>query len=142
MCSPRFSSHQDFGVKLWEKMGAPKEKLIIGLATYGRSFTLTSPTLATGMNAPSSGGGKAGEFTRESGFLAFYEVCELLKSGTARYIWDDEQKVPYAVAGDQWVGFDDERSLREKLKWINDNGYGGAMVWTVDMVGDRVGSSS
>lgn len=115
-------------------MGAPKEKLIIGLATYGRSFTLTSPSTTNGMNAPSSGGGKAGEFTRESGFLAFYEVCEMLKSGVAKYIWDEEQKVPYAVMGDQWVGFDDERSLREKLKWIDENGYGGAMVWTVDMV--------
>ena len=84
------------------------------------------------MNSPTTGGGKAGEFTRESGFLAFYEICEMLKGG-AKYIWDDEQKVPYAIHGDQWVGFDDERSLREKLRWINDNGYGGAMVWTVDM---------
>lgn len=82
-------------------MGAPKEKLVIGLATYGRSFTLTSPG-SSGMNAPSSGGGKAGEFTRESGFLSFYEICEMLKSG-AKYIWDDEQKAPYAIQGDQWV---------------------------------------
>lgn len=56
----------------------------------------------------------------------------MLKNG-AQYIWDDEQKVPYAIDGDQWVGFDDERSIREKLRWISDNGYGGAMVWTVDM---------
>lgn len=84
------------------------------------------------MNAPSSGGGKAGEYTRESGFLAFYEICEMLKDD-AKYIWDDEQKVPYAVQGDLWVGFDDERSTRIKLRWILDNGYGGAMVWTIDM---------
>lgn len=51
----------------------------------------------------------------------------------ATYFWDDEQKVPYAVHGDQWVGFDDERSIRLKMKWILENGYGGAMVWTVDM---------
>jgi len=84
------------------------------------------------MNAPSSGGGKAGEFTRESGFLAFYEICEMLKNG-ATYIWDDEQKVPYLVDGDQWVGFDDERSIRNKMKWLLENEYAGAMIWTVDM---------
>ena len=84
------------------------------------------------MNAPTSGGGKAGEFTRESGFLSFYEICEMLKNG-AKYFWDDEQKVPYVIDGDQWIGFDDERSIREKLRWISDNGYGGAMVWTIDM---------
>lgn len=42
-------------------------------------------------------------------------------------------KVPYAISGDQWIGFDDERSIRNKMKWIKDNGYAGAMVWTVDM---------
>lgn len=42
-------------------------------------------------------------------------------------------KVPYAVAGDQWVGFDDERSIRNKMQWLKNNSYAGAMVWTVDM---------
>ncbi|CAG2111636.1 unnamed protein product [Medioppia subpectinata] len=121
----------EFGVKLWEKMGAPKEKIVVGLATYGRSFTLTNPS-DNGMNAATSGGGKAGEFSREAGFLAFYEICEMMKNG-ATYIWDDEQKVPYLVDGDQWVGFDDERSIKAKVKWLLDNDYAGAMVWTVDM---------
>ncbi|XP_071036118.1 probable chitinase 10 isoform X2 [Parasteatoda tepidariorum] len=121
----------EFGVKLWEKMGAPKEKIIVGLATYGRSFSLQSPD-KNGMNVPTSGGGKAGTFSREEGFLAYYEVCDFIKKG-AKYVWDDEQKVPYAYYGDQWVGFDDEKSIRIKLNWIKDNGYGGAMVWTLDM---------
>lgn len=56
----------------------------------------------------------------------------MLKNG-ATYIWDDLQKVPYLIDGDQWVGFDDERSIRNKVKWILDNEYAGAMVWTVDM---------
>lgn len=56
----------------------------------------------------------------------------MLQNGAA-YVWDDEMKVPYLVQGDQWVGFDDERSIRGKMKWIKAQGYGGAMVWTVDM---------
>lgn len=55
----------------------------------------------------------------------------LLTNGT--YIWDDEMKVPYLIAHDQWVGFDDERSIRNKMTWLKENGYGGAMIWTVDM---------
>lgn len=121
----------DFGVKLWERMGAPKSKLVVGLATYGRSFTLANPS-QHGMNAPTSGGGKAGEFTREAGFLAYYEICDMLKQG-ATYYWDEEQAVPYAVHGDQWVGFDDELSIRNKVKWLNEQGYAGAMVWALDM---------
>lgn len=121
----------EYSIKLWEKLGAQKSKLVVGLATYGRSFTLASQT-NRGMNAAASGGGKAGEFTREAGFLAFYEICDMLKQG-ASYYWDEEQAVPYAVAGDQWVGFDDELSIRNKVKWINEQGYAGAMVWALDM---------
>ena len=56
-------------------MGAPREKLVIGQGTYGRTFTLAS-VKSNGMNAPATGGGKKGEFTGEEGFLAYYEVSE------------------------------------------------------------------
>ncbi|UYV76733.1 Cht7 [Cordylochernes scorpioides] len=125
---------------------SPKDKLVVGMATYGRSFTLASAD-NSGVNAPSRGGGKAGSYTKEEGFLAFYEVgflyssyqiltslkiCEMLKAG-AHYVWDDTMKAPYAVSGDQWVGFDDERSIRVKMRWLAERGYAGAMVWAVDM---------
>ncbi|GLG95341.1 Probable chitinase 10 [Gryllus bimaculatus] len=103
----------DHAAGMWVKLGAPKEKLVIGMPTYGRTFTLSNPANFK-VNAPASGGGKAGEYTKEGGFLAYYEV-------------------PYVVHGDQWIGFDDERSIRNKMKWLKAQGFGGAMVWTVDM---------
>lgn len=85
----------------------------------------------------------------------------MLRGGRAKYIWDNEMKVPYLVEDDQWVGefqlirltkqslflcspnakigsatqvgFDDERSIRNKMQWVKDEGYAGAMVWTIDM---------
>jgi chitinase len=121
----------DHAANLWVKLGAPKEKLIIGMPTYGRSFTLAD-TDRHGPNSPASGGGKEGVYTKEGGFLAYYEICEMLNNG-AVYVWDEEMKVPYMVDGDQWVGFDDEKAIRNKMTYIKDNGFGGAMVWTVDM---------
>lgn len=121
----------DNAASLWVKMGAPKEKLVIGMPTYGRSFTLANVD-KHGPNAPATGGGREGVYTKESGFLAYYEICEMLNNG-AVYVWDEEMKVPYMVDGDQWVGFDDERAIRNKMQWIKTNGFGGAMVWTVDM---------
>lgn len=41
--------------------------------------------------------------------------------------------MPYLVDGDQWVGFDDEKSIKLKMDWIHENNFAGAMVWTVDM---------
>merc|ERR1711899_448690 len=121
----------EFAAKMWTRLGTPKQKLVIGMPTYGRSFTLSNPSQYV-VNSPASGGGTAGEYTREAGFLAYYEVCEMLQQGS-NYIWDNEMKVPYLVKGNQWVGFDDERSIRNKMDWVKDNGYAGAMVWTVDM---------
>lgn len=48
------------------------------MPTYGRSFTLSNPNNFK-VNSPASGGGKAGEYTKESGFLAYYEVIIIKK---------------------------------------------------------------
>ena len=54
-------------------MGVPKDKLIVGLATYGMSFTLVDPH-QHGVHAPARGGGRMGKYTKETGILAYYEV--------------------------------------------------------------------
>lgn len=64
---------KDFAVKMWLNGGTPKEKLIMGMASYGRSFILNN-TSETGLGAPTSGQGTAGSTTREKGFLSYYEV--------------------------------------------------------------------
>lgn len=51
----------------------PREKVTMGLGTYGRTFTLADPN-QTGVGAPGKGPGEPGRFTREAGFLSYYEV--------------------------------------------------------------------
>ena len=53
--------------------GCPKDKLIIGMPTYGRGFTLVDAA-NDGYYAAASGPSTAGTYTREAGFLAYYEV--------------------------------------------------------------------
>ena len=45
----------------------------MGLASYGRTFKLADSS-KTGVGAPSSAAGDPGKYTREPGFLSYYEV--------------------------------------------------------------------
>ena len=57
----------------WHRKGAFRNKTLIGLATYGRTFTLVDPT-DTRVGARAKGPGAAGTYSGMSGFLTYYEV--------------------------------------------------------------------
>uniref|UniRef100_A0A4W3GN55 Acidic mammalian chitinase n=1 Tax=Callorhinchus milii TaxID=7868 RepID=A0A4W3GN55_CALMI len=119
----------DFAMKYWRDDGVPAEKLLVGFATYGRTLRLS--TSNSGVGAPASGPAPAGTYTREAGFWAYYEICDFLKG--AQTSWIEDQKVPYAYKGDQWVGYDNTKSFEGKVAWLKQNSFGGAFVWTLDL---------
>lgn len=59
------------------KAGADPKKLVLGIPTYGRSYTLFNPD-ANELGAPADGPGEMGDATRENGYLAFYEVYHII----------------------------------------------------------------
>ncbi|XP_014667773.1 PREDICTED: acidic mammalian chitinase-like, partial [Priapulus caudatus] len=108
----------EWAAKRWVDGGCPPAKLNIGLATYGRSFTMSSFDWEHDMGDPAEGAGKAGRFTAEDGYLSYYEICEMLRNGATRLWHDEHQGVPYLYTTDkQWVGYDDEQSIDIKVKW-------------------------
>uniref|UniRef100_A0A8C3XQN3 GH18 domain-containing protein n=1 Tax=Chelydra serpentina TaxID=8475 RepID=A0A8C3XQN3_CHESE len=122
-------SNTDYAVTYWRNKGAPAEKIIMGIPAYGRSFTLSSSE--TGVGAPAFGPGSLGPFTREAGFWAYYEICTFQKGATTKRI--EEQKVPYSFKENQWVGYDDQQSIKTKVQYLKKKSLGGAMVWAIDL---------
>ncbi|KAK0152678.1 Oviduct-specific glycoprotein [Merluccius polli] len=102
---------QNFSMTYWQNQGAPAGKLNLGLAVYGRTFHLSSPDHQVG--APASGPAAAGVYTKEPGFLSYYEICTFLQQTTVQWIAD--QHVPYATKGDEWVGYDNKNSVGHKV---------------------------
>lgn len=121
----------DYVMNYWKNSGAPAEKLIVGFPTYGHTFILSNPS-NTGIGAPTSGAGPAGPYTRQSGFLAYYEICTFLNNG-ATQVWDAPQEVPYTYHGNEWIGYDNVKSFNTKAQWLKQNNFGGAMVWAIDL---------
>ena len=69
----------NFTVHYWLSLGAPREKLVMGMALYGQTFTLDNEA-ENGLNANASLKGEAGEFTQQAGFLAYHEICDKVKT--------------------------------------------------------------
>ncbi|CAG5126323.1 unnamed protein product [Candidula unifasciata] len=124
--------YQEWSIDYWLDVGIPREKLIVGIPTYGMSFTLANPSNSE-VHAPAVGGGRMGDYTRETGILAYYEICMNLRDKGWNSVWIEDQAAPYAVGGDQWVGYEDQKSIILKANNIKSRGLAGAFVWSVEM---------
>ncbi|KAK2701292.1 hypothetical protein QYM36_020046, partial [Artemia franciscana] len=62
----------NFTMNYWKEKGAASNKLTMGVPLYGQAFTLADKNV-NGLNAKATGAGSAGQYTRQAGFLAYYE---------------------------------------------------------------------
>ncbi|XDV51648.1 hypothetical protein PO909_020490 [Leuciscus waleckii] len=122
-------SNTDFALQYWRFQGAPAKKLLMGFATYGRSFILTSSQ--NGVGAPAKNFASPGPYTQEMGLWSYFEICLFLNGGVVQ--WLEDQKVPFSVKGSDWVGFDNLRSFEIKIKYLQEHSFGGAFVWALDL---------
>jgi chitinase len=113
----------------WQQLGMPANKIVLGFPAYGKSFTLSDPN-QNGLNAPSAGPGQAGDFTREAGMLAYYEIMAKVNDGQMKLVNDANGS--YAYGGNQWVSFDVGADFTRKIQFAKSSGIGGLMLWAPD----------
>lgn len=118
-------------VQLWLSLGAPPEKLILGVGTYGITFTLENAN-NHGYGASVTGPGAPGPYTAEAGIISYHEILARLSTGTWTVVKNQFNQVPYAHSANQWIGYDDEESIRTKMRFAKSLGLGGGMVWTIE----------
>lgn len=126
----------DDGVNYWLEQGLPAEKLIFGVAAYGRIFTLASSDQTAILSPaketkPGSWAGSPGKYSGEAGFVNFYEICEFIQSGWSVTVDKCGVMGPYAQNTLEWVGYDDIDMIIRKTKYVMNKNLGGMMLWEI-----------
>ncbi|XP_054159855.1 uncharacterized protein LOC128958065 [Oppia nitens] len=129
----------NFSVNYWIKKGFPSHKIILGIPFYGRTFKLVDSEI-NDFGSPVNGTGDQGIYTKENGFIAYYEICaNILQKGWAKrtdsYVLRGNPLItgPYSYTSNQWVGYDDRDHIIQKTDFIKNNNLGGAMIWALDL---------
>ena len=133
---PKFDT--DDAMKIYsEEYNVPKSKLYAGSPLYSRGWGNVAPgPNGDGLFQP---GNK--NFTGNlgtGGQYFWYDIKNIEKTaGWVKYR-DPIAKVPYLYNSStkQFLTYEDETSLQDRINYINDNGYGGLIVW--DCSGDDV----
>ncbi|XP_068221486.1 chitinase-3-like protein 2 [Palaemon carinicauda] len=114
----------EWSANYWLEKGMPKEKIVVGIPTYGRTWKLLSEDWYN-VGAPAVGTGML------YGELSYTEACIFVKEGARRY-FDSFCQVPYSVRERDWVSYEDVESITAKTKWIKENGFAGVMTWNLN----------
>jgi len=120
----------DSAVDTYLKLGVPREKLVVGLPLYGRTYSGVEST-TDGLYSPYTGPGP-GMDENEPGMLLYYHIMNEYLPNYSKG-WDDRAKVPYLFNKNSkvFITYDDARSLEEKANYIKEKDLGGAMLWSL-----------
>ena len=137
--SPSIRITTDSAMKMYrDEYGIPSEKLNVGSPFYSRGWSGV-------VDEP----GKNGLFCNATGYLRgswddiitqtpggqypWFQLKKMENSGGWTKYWDDYAKAPYLYnsGSKQMVTYEDERSLKERCNYVNENNYGGIIVWEI-----------
>ncbi len=108
-------------------------KINLGVAYYGRGYTLSDPK-CNYIGCKFSGPSKAAPCTAQTGVMSLIEIQQLIATHQPK-IYPDLLKDPMMKQitwDDQWIGYDDDETIALKKTFANDLCFGGTMIWSVD----------
>jgi chitinase len=112
----------DASIKQHLAAGIPADKIVLGVAFYGRGFTGVTP-VDNGLEQP---------YERFEGAHDYSELADKFigRQGFIRY-WDDRAKAPYLwnITTRTFITYDDPHSIEIKAQYVKAHHLGGMMFW-------------
>lgn len=121
----------DYAIQYWISKGMPREKIVMGLAAYGRGWTLESSAPGQTLGAPAIRGCDPMKDTQQEGVLNYIEALTVINSGGVT-TFDATTTTMYVQKGDQWYSYEDPNSIVYKVEYIKSENLLGGMLWAVD----------
>lgn len=134
--------YQDQGLSVMEAVNnlraknIANDKIVIGCAFYSRIWrgfpTDTQQPVGTKAQAP---GGETNNYN---------QLKPLFETHPENLYWDEAAHAPYYFDGEQFMSFDDRRSMKEKAEYVVAEELRGLMFWeySLDLTGDLLGAAA
>ncbi len=126
----RHTTHTGSGaasVDLFVRRGVPIEKIVLGVAFYGKYTTVASSVDGGIGTATTSSSYKTMTYT-----VIYNRYLSRIDDGVT-YYFDKKCQAPYLYVEDEqrFITYDDEKSIKAKCQYVRDNDLGGVMIWEI-----------
>lgn len=112
-----------------------RDKLVVGVPTYARAYRLMFRQHGAPSAFALAYGARAGK--RVDDYLDYREVCDILDAASVTNVeqaFDERARVPYLLADDgyTWISYENEQSVREKVRYAKQQQLAGYMTWNLN----------
>ncbi|XP_071696430.1 class V chitinase CHIT5-like [Rutidosis leptorrhynchoides] len=121
---PDSNLNTDYGVKAWINKGMPAKQIVLGLALYGRTWTLNNPDMHT-IGSP------AGPRNGDGGALTYSDIIEFNRVNNANEVYDSVRVSWYCYSGTTWISYDKNNSIASKVGYARTQGLNGYFFWRI-----------
>ncbi|XP_053674805.1 oviduct-specific glycoprotein-like [Anopheles nili] len=119
-CNPGSSNSIDYHVDRWKMAGLSCDKIVIVIQTMTLTYKLYIQNEY-----------RVGTPALQLKIRPYYKICRKLYSGSLE-IWNSNVKSPYAFRDLSWYSYENEKSIKEKVCFVVQQGLGGLAVFYYD----------
>uniref|UniRef100_A0A336L9H5 CSON005432 protein n=1 Tax=Culicoides sonorensis TaxID=179676 RepID=A0A336L9H5_CULSO len=117
------------GIQNYLKQNISSLKLNVGIPFYGRMYSLIDST-KTAPRSPCIIGNQ--ENNRDIFMPNYNSFCSKMKNNTWIKEWDKVTLAPYMYHETSWISFENQESVIEKAKLVNQFNLAGVMIWALN----------
>lgn len=118
-------------IDFYTSKGISPEKLLLGIPTYGRSWTLADPQ-RYGLHSPALGKGGPAPYSGLSGLYIYADVCVAKQKGAAT-VQDQQCVAEYLHHDTTWVAFESIFTVQAKSAFVRQRNLAGIGVWALQI---------